>query len=64
MKWFIRIVLSVLSVVIALFLVICLSFYVQKSGGNTPYFLNFTGFVNTGTSMLPTIQKGALIVMV
>lgn len=63
MRYFIRIVLSILSVIIAIFLIIAVAFYVQKSGGNTPYFLSYTGFVNTGTSMLPTIQKGDLVIL-
>lgn len=35
----------------------------QKAAGNTPYFLGYTGFVNTGTSMLPIIQKGDLVIL-
>ncbi len=63
MKYFVRIVLSILSVIIALLFIIAISFYVQKSSGNIPYFLGYTGFVNTGTSMLPTIQKGDLVIL-
>lgn len=63
MKSFVRILLSVLSVLIAFFLIIVLSFYVQKQNGSTPYFLNYTGFINTGTSMLPIIQKGDLVIL-
>ncbi len=55
--------LSILTIIIALFLIIAISFFIQKSKGHTPYFLNYTGFINTGTSMLPTIEKGDLVIL-
>lgn len=63
MKIFIRIILSILSIIIAMFLVMAICMYNAKKNGDTPYFMNMTAFVNTGTSMLPVIHEGDLVVV-
>lgn len=63
MKKFIRILLTVLSIIIFLLLIILLVLGYHKSKDKIPYIFGFTGFVNTGTSMVPTILKDDLIIV-
>ena len=63
MKKFIRIFLTVLSIIIFLLLIILLILGYHKSKDKIPYIFGFSGFVNTGTSMLPIIKKDDLIIV-
>lgn len=63
MKILIRIILSIVTIVIVMLLIMAIFLINAQNAGNTPYFLNYTGFVNTGTSMLPVIREGDFILV-
>lgn len=44
-------------------LVLGASLIVQKLTGNVPYLFNYTYFLNTGKSMLPSVEPGDLIIV-
>ena len=50
-------------ILIVIVLVLGASLIVQKLTGNVPYLFNYTYFLNTGKSMLPSIEPGDLIIV-
>lgn len=63
MKILIRIILSIVTIIIVMLLIIAIFLINAQNTGNTPYFLGYTGFVNTGTSMLPVIREGDFVLV-
>ena len=63
MKKFIRCILYLLTSLVILLLIITLVFAYNKQYAKLTYFCDFTGFINTGTSMLPDIKPGDLIIV-
>lgn len=63
MKILIRIILSIVTIVLVMLLIIAIFLINAQSLGNTPYLWNYTGFVNTGTSMLPIIREGDFVLV-
>ena len=63
MKILIRLILIVLSIFI--FLLACVTglFVYNKNYGRLTYIFGYTAFINTGTSMLPSIRPGDLIIV-
>ena len=63
MKMLIRLILIVLSIFI--FLLACVTglFVYNKNYGRLTYIFGYTAFINTGTSMLPSIRPGDLIIV-
>ena len=63
MKIFIRTILSLLTILVIILFVITCVFIYNKQSGKLTYFFGYTGFINTGTSMLPNIKPGDLIIV-
>lgn len=63
MKKFVRLILYLLTSLVILLLVITCVFAYNKQYAKLTYFLGYTGFINTGTSMLPDIEPGDLIIV-
>ncbi|MBE6148966.1 MAG: signal peptidase I [Firmicutes bacterium] len=63
MKKFIRLILYLLTSLVVLLFIITLVFAYNKQYSKLTYFCGFTGFINTGTSMLPDINPGDLIIV-
>lgn len=63
MKVFRKFILSVITLIVILLFIITLVFIINKKENKVPYILGYSAFINTGTSMLPTIQVGDLIII-
>ncbi|MBQ6841206.1 MAG: signal peptidase I [Bacilli bacterium] len=63
MKIFIRLVLSILTVLVVLLVLVTSFFLYNKNQGYLTYVFNYTGFINTGSSMLPKFKPGDLIII-
>lgn len=63
MKKIARFILYLLTSLVILLLIITGVFAYNKQYGKLTYFCGFTGFINTGTSMLPDITPGDLIIV-
>lgn len=63
MKYLIRIILSFLTLIVAIFFIIAIVFVYKNSQGETPYLFGYTAYVNTSTSMLPKIKEGDLVIV-
>ena len=64
MKVFRKIILILLTIVVMFFLYITISFAYQKIVlKKVPYVFGYTSFINTGSSMLPYINVGDLVIV-
>ena len=63
MRKFIRFVLYILTSLLILLMILAGVFAYNKGYGKLTYFVGFTGFINTGTSMLPDIEPGDLLIV-
>ena len=63
MKKIVRLILYLLTSLVILLLIITFVFAYNKQYAKLTYFLGYTGFINTGTSMLPDIEPGDLIIV-
>ena len=63
MKLIVRIVLGILSFFVTCLLIVTIIFLFQKENGNTMTISGYTSFVNIGTSMLPEIQVGDMVIV-
>ena len=64
MKVFRKIILILLTMVVMFFLYITISFAYQKIVlKKVPYVFGYTSFINTGSSMLPYINVGDLVIV-
>ena len=64
MKVIKKIIISLLSIiVIFLFLITCFFAYQKLVLKKVPYIFSYTSFINTGTSMLPYIETGDLVIV-
>ena len=64
MKVFRKIILILLTIVVIFFLYITISFAYQKIVlKKVPYVFGYTSFINTGSSMLPYINVGDLVIV-
>ena len=64
MKVFRKIILILLTIIVMFFLYITISFAYQKIVlKKVPYVFGYTSFINTGSSMLPYINVGDLVIV-
>ncbi|MBE6155713.1 MAG: signal peptidase I [Firmicutes bacterium] len=63
MKKLIRIILGIFTVILVILMIITTVFVFNKKSGNLTYLGGYTGFINTGTSMLPDINPGDFLLV-
>lgn len=63
MNLFRKIIISILSIIVTLLLIITLVFIYKKKNNEVAYILGYSAYINTGTSMLPDIEVGDLIII-
>jgi len=63
LKVLIRIFLSFLTVIVGTLLLITIIFVVNSKNGEITYLFDTTAFLNTGTSMVPEIEPGDMVMI-